>query len=98
MSISHKSSNTQVFRLMLYSRALHPELFDLQVRSLPPCTSPNMKWESWITPAGHILRFQVDGKSSPSRAGKQRPPAGDGVGSTLCPAWARRTTKLCYRA
>jgi hypothetical protein len=59
MSISHKSSNTQIFRLMLYHRALHPELFDLEVRR---CHSqPEYEVESWVVPAGHIVRFQVDG-------------------------------------
>jgi hypothetical protein len=60
MSISHKSSNTQSFRLMLYRRALHPELFDLQGRRCH--RQPEYEVESWVTPAGHILRFQVDGK------------------------------------
>lgn len=59
MSVNHKSSNTQMFRLMLYERALHPELFDLQGRSTH--RQPEYEVESWILPAGHVVRFQVAG-------------------------------------
>jgi hypothetical protein len=59
MTISHKSSNTQIFRLMLYERALHPELFNLEVRRCH--RQPEYEVESWVVPAGHIVRFQVDG-------------------------------------
>ena len=58
MSIGHKSSNTQVFRLMVYRRALHPELFDLQGRRIH--RQDEYEIESWVTPAGHVLRFQVE--------------------------------------
>jgi hypothetical protein len=60
MSISHKSSNAQLFRLMLYRRALHPELFDLQGRKCH--RHGDYEVESWLTPAGHVLRFQVEGQ------------------------------------
>jgi Protein of unknown function DUF2617 len=56
MSIGHKSSNTQVFRLMVYRRALHPELFDLQGRRIH--RQEEYEIESWVIPAGHVLRFQ----------------------------------------
>lgn len=57
MSISHKSANTQVFRLMLYRRALHPELFDLQNRRFD--RHGEYQIESWMIPAGHAVRFEV---------------------------------------
>lgn len=60
MSISHKSSNAQMFRLMLYRRALHPELFDLQGRL--NYRHGEYEVETWITPAGHVIRFQVEGQ------------------------------------
>ena len=59
MSISHKSSNTQIFRLMLYRRALHPELFDLQCRRT--FKHGEYEVEAWISPSGHVVRFQVPG-------------------------------------
>jgi hypothetical protein len=46
-----------VFRLMLYQRALHPELFDLQARRRD--RQGEYEVESWVTPAGHVVRFQV---------------------------------------
>lgn len=60
MSISHKSSNAQLFRLMLYRRALHPELFNLQSRRC--YRHGDYEVETWLAPAGHVVRFQVDGQ------------------------------------
>ncbi len=60
MSISHKSSNTQLFRLMIYHRALHPELFELQGRRCH--RHGDYEVEVWITAAGHVARFQVGGQ------------------------------------
>ncbi|MCC7147023.1 MAG: hypothetical protein IT443_11310 [Phycisphaeraceae bacterium] len=57
MNISHKSSNTQVFRLMVYQRALHPELFDLQIRR--GHRQDNYEVEYWVVPGGHVARFQT---------------------------------------
>ena len=56
MSIGHKSSSTQAFRMMLYRRALHPELFDLQGRQTRRLSDYEI--ENWITPYGHVVRFQ----------------------------------------
>ena len=60
MSIGHKSSHLQAFRLMVYQRALHPELFELQGRQLH--RHGDYEAEIWIWPAGHTARFQVDGE------------------------------------
>jgi hypothetical protein len=54
-----KQSNTQIFRLMVYRRALHPELFDLQGRRTSK--QENYETECWMIPAGHVARFQADG-------------------------------------
>ena len=59
MSISHKTFNAQLFRLMVYRRALHPELFDLQTRRNH--RHGEYEVETWIIPAGHICRFQANG-------------------------------------
>jgi len=61
MSIGQKSSNTQLFRLMAYQRALHPELFDLQVRQSQRLE--NYEFECWLMPAGHVVRFQAQGQA-----------------------------------
>lgn len=57
MSTSQKSSSTQVYRLMIYRRPLHPELFDLQARSTD--RHGDYEVESWLTAAGHVVRFQT---------------------------------------
>ena len=61
MSLSHKSSNTQMFHLMIYRRALHPELFELQGRRCH--RQSEYEIESWILQAGHVVRFQIDGQT-----------------------------------
>ena len=57
-SVGHKSFNAQLFRLMVYQRALHPELLKLQGRWL--YRHGDYEAECWITPSGHAVRFQVD--------------------------------------
>lgn len=59
MSISHKSFNAQLFRLMVYSRALHPELLNLQGRRLHRHGDGIYEAECWIAPLGHAVRFQI---------------------------------------
>ena len=59
MSISHKSSLTQIFRMMIYNRALHPELFDVRIRR--NCRYDEYEAEIWLANPGHVVRFQVEG-------------------------------------
>lgn len=59
MSISHKPSSAQLFRMMLYQRALHPELFHLQGRRREQYE--NFEVETWVCPSGHVIRFQANG-------------------------------------
>ena len=59
MNISPKVINTQAFRLMLYCRPLHPELFELNTRRTDRQSEYDV--ESWMIPAGHVLRFQSGG-------------------------------------
>ena len=60
MNVGHKQANTQVFRLMVYRRALHPELFDLQSRRV--LKQEGYETECWMIPAGHVARFQAKGQ------------------------------------
>jgi hypothetical protein len=60
MSLSHKSPSVQTYRLLLYQRALHPELFGIQDRR--SVVQPNYELESWVIPGGHVLRFQAAGR------------------------------------
>jgi len=60
MSIGHKASVMQTFRLMVYQRALHPELFDLQGRRM--YRHGDYEAEIWVYPLGHVVRFQIDGQ------------------------------------
>ena len=60
MSVSPKSLETPSFRMMLYRRALHPELFDLASRRIE--RHGEYEAESWISPAGHLVRFGIDGQ------------------------------------
>lgn len=45
---------------MLYQRALHPELFNIQGRQ--SIIQDEYELENWILPGGHIMRFQVNGR------------------------------------
>jgi hypothetical protein len=59
MTLSNKTPSTQMYRLMLYQRALHPELFAIQGRRT--ITQNDYELEAWISPGGHSLRFQTQG-------------------------------------
>lgn len=61
MSVSHKSSNVQLLRLILYRRPLHPELFALESRRTD--RHGEYEVESWICASGHVVRFQIDGQT-----------------------------------
>lgn len=53
----NKTPSIQTYKLMLYQRALHPELFGIQDRRTIQQT--DYEFEGWIMPGGHVLRFQV---------------------------------------
>jgi len=59
MSLPNKSPSTQVFRMMLYQRALHPELFNIQDRRI--IATSDYELEAWVMPGGHALRFGGEG-------------------------------------
>ncbi|MBI1372763.1 MAG: hypothetical protein GC159_08385 [Phycisphaera sp.] len=60
MSLTNKSPSVQTYRLMLYQRPLHPELFGIQDRRA--VVQPEYEVECWMIPGGHILRFQGGGE------------------------------------
>lgn len=45
---------------MVYNRPLHPELFNLQARRID--RHGDYEAESWVTPGGHVVRFQYAGE------------------------------------
>ncbi len=55
----HKTPSVQSYRLLLYQRALHPELFGIQKRRT--VQQGCYEIESWLMPGGHVLRFQTEG-------------------------------------
>ena len=60
MSAAPKVANAQLFRMMIYRRPLHPELFDLRARRTE--RHGPYEVENWLTPAGHVSRFQAAGQ------------------------------------
>lgn len=60
MTTSHKSPSVQTYRLLLYQRALHPELFGIHDRR--QIQLPGYEMEGWILPGGHVVRFQAAGQ------------------------------------
>ncbi len=59
MSVSPKSAAAQLYRMMLYQRPLHPELFPLEVRRTD--RHGDYEVEMWLTPGGHVVRFSAFG-------------------------------------
>lgn len=59
MSAPAKSTSLQAYRLILYRRALHPELFPIMGRR--NITHMGYNFESWVMPGAHLHRFEFDG-------------------------------------
>lgn len=53
------TSLLQAYRLVLYKRALHPELF--KVRNRLTIVHGQYEFEGWVLPGGHVMRFQHEG-------------------------------------
>lgn len=60
MSTPAKSTSLQTYRLVLYRRALHPELFRVKARRV--IEHNGYEFETWVMPGSHLLRFQIDGE------------------------------------
>lgn len=57
MNTPTRSSNSlQTYQTILYGRALHPELFALRARRV--VRHGGYELEAWLTPGGHVLRFE----------------------------------------
>ncbi|MEM1210282.1 MAG: hypothetical protein AAGI54_13540 [Planctomycetota bacterium] len=61
MSVGHKFVQQQMFRLMVFGRVLHPELFELRDRRLD--RHGDYEIETWITSSGHVVRFAAGGQT-----------------------------------
>lgn len=56
MSAPVKSNATQAYQVVLYSRALHPELFQIKARKV--IRHGAYEFESWLMQGMHLLRFE----------------------------------------
>ncbi len=56
MNIQIKTTSLQSYQIILYNRALHPELFDLKARRV--FERDQMELEAWVMPGRHLLRFE----------------------------------------
>ena len=56
MTSPTKSASLQAYRLIIYRRALHPELF--QVKGRRHIEHLDYEYEAWVLPGGHLMRFQ----------------------------------------
>lgn len=60
----------QTYQVVLYNRALHPELFQLKGRKV--LRHPGYEVEAWITPGGHVVRFEHNGACFSELAGEDQ--------------------------
>jgi hypothetical protein len=56
MNTPTRVSTMPAYNLVLYQKALHPELF--QVKSRRTLKIPGGEFEAWLMPGSHVLRFQ----------------------------------------
>ena len=55
----HKAAGLQAYRLILYRRAVHPELF--QIKSRAQIQHGEYDFEAWVMPGSHLMRFAHNG-------------------------------------
>jgi len=60
MSVSQKTTGVHAYRLMVYRRALHPELFAFETRRVD--RHGEYEAESWLCAGGHVIRFNFAGE------------------------------------
>ena len=60
MSNPTKSTSLHAYRLILYRRALHPELFRIKGRRT--IEHAGYDFEAWVMPGSHLMRFQDRGQ------------------------------------
>ncbi len=59
MNLLTRLNSLQTFQLLLYRKALHPELFNLKARR--SLKHADYELEAWVIPGGHVMRFQHNG-------------------------------------
>jgi hypothetical protein len=59
MNLPTRPNSLQTYQLLLYRKALHPELFSLKGRRT--LTHGAYELEAWIMPGSHVMRFKYDG-------------------------------------
>jgi hypothetical protein len=59
MTLPLKPNSLQAYQVLLYSRALHPELFALKGRKV--VRHGNYEFEVWAMAGAHLLRFEKGG-------------------------------------
>ncbi len=59
MSNPTRSTSLQAYRLILYRRALHPELFRIKGRRT--VEHAGYAFEAWVMPGSHLMRFEDKG-------------------------------------
>lgn len=59
MSNSVKPSGVQLYQVVLYNRAIHPEFFPLKSRHVTRMGAYEL--ETWLMNGSHLLRFEHDG-------------------------------------
>ncbi len=59
MNLPTKPNSLQTYQLVLYKRALHPELFPLMARR--SLVHGGYDFEAWVMPGAHLLRFRLNG-------------------------------------
>lgn len=59
MSLETRTNSLQSYQVVLYERALHPELFPLKDRR--SIKHDTYEFETWIMPGAHLLRFECEG-------------------------------------
>ncbi|MEN0020584.1 MAG: hypothetical protein AAF747_06860 [Planctomycetota bacterium] len=57
MDIAAKATRLQSYQVLLYDRALHPELFELRQRR--SVRHGDYECEGWLLRGGHLLRFEM---------------------------------------
>lgn len=56
MNAPTKTNPAQTYQIVVYRRALHPELFQMKARRT--IRGPAYEFEAWLIPGSHVLRFQ----------------------------------------
>jgi hypothetical protein len=84
MNLPTKSNVLQTYQVMLYNRALHPDLFSLKGRRV--VKHGDYELECWVLPGTHMLRFEYKTVCvSELLVDQDRPNVGAGVvASFLC--------------